>query len=137
MEFSKEITSLPQIFDYLNTFFRQQKADQNIVFALNLAVEEIFTNLVKYNSDSTRPIRIRLKKNGRKISVSISDFTTKPFDITRHKNTVHSLPLEERPPGGLGLRLVKKMTDEVRYNYNKKTREYTITLVKYLGDRNV
>ncbi len=137
MDFKRELKSIPDIFDFLEDFYQKQQIDSDMAFALNLAVEEIFTNFVKYNPQTTRPIRLRIEKNGSKIKVFLSDIVSKPFDIVRHENRVHTLPLNERPVGGLGLRLVKKMVDELDYNYNKVTGEYTITLTKYLGEKDV
>jgi anti-sigma regulatory factor (Ser/Thr protein kinase) len=40
-------------------------------------------------------------------------------------------PIEERPVGGLGLHLLKKVMDDVQYEY--QDRESKITLVKKIG----
>lgn len=137
MDFKRELKSIPDIFDFLESFYQKQQIDSDMAFALNLAAEEIFTNFVKYNPQSTRPIRIRIEKNGSKVKVFLSDIVSKPFDIVQHQSRVHTLLLNERPIGGLGLRLVKKMVDGLDYKYNKLTGEYTITITKYLGEKDV
>jgi len=137
MYFKRDIKSLSAVFGFLNGFYQKHGLKEDISFALNLAVEEIFTNLVKYHQGNPNRIRIELKKEGDKVAAVISDFDVPPFDPTRAQKNVHALPLKERPLGGLGLNLVKKMVDEFKYDYNKQTKECSITLIKYLGENHV
>ena len=54
-----------------------------------------------------------------------------PFDPTKHDSVDIDQPIGERTPGGLGIHLVKKMMDEVIYEY--ADRSCKITLIKRLG----
>jgi len=41
-----------------------------------------------------------------------------PYDPLKKPDPDVTLPAEERPVGGLGIFLVKKIADEVNYNYS-------------------
>ena len=137
MYFKRNIESLSAIFDFLDAFYLKYGLSGDVSFALNLAVEEIFTNLVKYNQGNIGKVRITLKKEEGRAVVVIADFALRPFDVTQVKSNVHSLPLEKRPPGKLGLHLVKNVIDELKYVYNEQKHESAITLIKYLGENHV
>ncbi|HGY56571.1 MAG TPA: ATP-binding protein [Caldithrix abyssi] len=135
--FRRSIQALTEVFNFLETFIRKHQVNTDVSFAVQLAVEEIFTNLVKYHSNNPNRIRIELFYEPETVTVSISDFDVEEFDITEHTATFAGLPLEKRKPGGLGLYLVQKIMDQVEYVYDPQKRECEITLVKYLGETDV
>ena len=116
-KFKKEINSLDTVFQFIQKFISSCKINQTITFKLNLIIEEIFTNLVKYNKKSSNKILIDfcLKKNN--IRVTITDFDVNSFNVTKTKQPDISKSLQERKIGGLGLHLVKKIADKVEYKY--------------------
>ena len=135
--FKREIKSLQAVFTFLNQFFQMHQFNQEFTFALNLAVEEVFTNLVKYNPGNPNRIRIELKKEDNRVVITISDFDVDPFDLTQVQTRVQQLPLAKRPTGGLGLHLVKSVVDQINYDYDKQKRESTITLIKNWREKHV
>ena len=128
--FKREISSLDRIFTFAENFAEREKLDGGIAFSLSLVLEEIFTNMVKYNSRSREDILITLKKRDRKLTVTLTDRDAQPFDITKAKELDVRQPLESRKEGGLGIHLVKKMVDGLMYEHNG--RESKITLIKNL-----
>lgn len=100
--------------------------------ALQFAVEEIFTNMVKYGRGGEKTIAIAMVRDHATVRVVITDRGADPFDITRHPPADVTRPIEERTPGGLGLHLTRRMMDEVRYEYRESDRCTIITLVKRL-----
>ena len=135
--FRRSIQTLTEVVNYLETFLKKHHVNTDVSFAVQLAVEEIFTNLVKYHSNNPNRIRIKLFYEPETVTVRISDFDVEEFDITEYTTTFAGLPLEKRKPGGLGLYLVQKTMDKVKYEYDPKKRECEITLVKYLGETDV
>ena len=129
-KFKREINSLDQVFEFVNNFVRSKRIDESILFSLSLVVEEIFTNMVKYNSQSNEDILISLKKLESRLIVTLTDFDAEPFDITKTKEVDVRQPLENRKVGGLGIHLVKRMVDKLSYEH--KGRESKVTLIKYL-----
>jgi serine/threonine-protein kinase RsbW len=94
-------------------------------------VEELFTNMVKYNPDAIRDIALSFGQNNSTLTVRLTDFDVAPFDVTRAPPVDVTKPLEERAIGGLGLHLVRQMADTIRYEYADG--RSTITFTKALG----
>ncbi len=96
-------------------------------FSINLAIEELFTNIVKYNRNSHGDITIEIEKEGRNLKVNIIDYGGDEFDVTKTQEVDVTRRLEERKVGGLGLHLVKKMVDNLEYQYANGESRITFT----------
>lgn len=88
-----------------------------LVYSLNLALDELVTNVVSYGYDSADAqgcITLDLTvDNGRLTAVLRDD--GRPFNpLDRGPPDVDS-PLEDRRIGGLGVHFVRTLMDEVRY----------------------
>jgi anti-sigma regulatory factor (Ser/Thr protein kinase) len=129
-EFKRELKSIEQIFGFISVFLEKYKLDDSISFTLNLVIEELFTNMIKYNTESTSEILIELDKKEGNMIVTITDYDVEPFDVTRKKEVDVKAHLQDRRVGGLGIHLVKNMVDKIDYEY--KNRESRITLTKRL-----
>lgn len=129
-KFKREIKSLDQISNFITDFISKNLIDDSIGFTVNLVIEELFTNMVKYNPESTSEISISLAKDENELVINLTDFDVEPFDITRTEEVNTRKPLEARKPGGLGIHLVKRLVDKIDYEY--EGRQSKITLVKNL-----
>jgi len=127
--FKRDIDSVAEVFNFLESFISFQGMSEPLAFRIKFAVEEIFTNMVKYNSQNVHDISIALERDGPNAIVRLVDFEEMPFDITR-KEFDPSVPVEERKPGGLGIHLVKNIVDKLDYERvgNKSTTSLTIKL---------
>lgn len=123
--FKRSYASLSPVFAFIGEFFAAEAIDRGRNQTIDLAVEELFTNLVKYNVGSTRDISISLNRDDRRVEVTLTDFDVEPFDITKLKEVQVDRPLAERRPGGLGIHLVKKMVDSLSYSYDNRTSRTT------------
>ncbi len=127
--FRRDIAELEDVFDLVGRFFNTAEVDDAARYPVELAAEEIFTNLLRYNAKGGDAIEIRLRLDGDQLSLSITDFNAPPFDIQRDAPEPGvDQPLEERKPGGLGIFLVKTMMDRVEYRHENGNS--TITLHK-------
>lgn len=129
-KFQRNIDSLKQIFDFASKFINQKELDEDIAFSINLVIEELFTNMVKYHPGNSNDILISIVKDSNKLIISLTDYDVEPFDITDTKDVNPNQSLEDRRIGGLGLYFVMKMMDKVTYEY--KDRQSKITLIKEL-----
>ena len=128
--FRKTIASLEEVFAFLEGEFARHGPDPATAYALTLAVEEFFTNFVKYNPESDRDVTLGVMVEGEALVVRLVAHGVNPFDVTATGPVDVSLSLDERTPGGLGIHLSRHMLDDVRYEYGD--RRSTITLVKRL-----
>lgn len=128
--FRREIGALSDVFELVERFFHDGRINPEMRFPIDLAIEEIFTNLVRHNP-SESPIGLRLSLKNDELKMALTDFDSKPFDITTEAPEVDvNKPLEERKPGGLGVFLVKKIMDKVEYEHQSHSGMSTITLYK-------
>jgi serine/threonine-protein kinase RsbW len=125
--FVKRIDSLEAIFSFIDRFSTKADIDSDTRYVLQLAVEELFTNMVKYSTESDHNILIALSRTAQTVRVSLTDFNVRPFDPTEIKDVDVSLPLEQRKPGGLGLFLTKKLIETIHYQYENGNNVITLT----------
>ncbi|MBI4427648.1 MAG: ATP-binding protein [Ignavibacteriales bacterium] len=128
--FRRSVKSLESVFSFIADFFRTHNVNDDVAFTVKFAVEELFTNLVKYNPSSQSEISLNLEIEGRNIVVRITDTESQPFDPTKSPEPDLQAPLEKRRAGGLGIFLVKRMIDRIEYHHTDKMS--TITLVHSL-----
>lgn len=129
--FERSLESLDDIFNYIEKFFVSRGIDSSLRFAVDLAVDELFTNMVKYNPDAPEDITIELQRVKNGLSVSMTDYQRPSFDITRDAPEVDvDAPAESRNQGGLGIHLVKEMVDSIDYHYEDADGRATITFRK-------
>ena len=127
-EFPRSFVALDEVFEFADSFFADNGVGERPAFALKLAIEEVFTNFVKYNPDSSAKIAIELEQRRDDVVVTLIDPDTAPFDITEYNLADTTSPLEDRDPGGLGIYLVRKMVDDVQFEHSD--RRSTIILIK-------
>jgi len=114
----RDIGALNEIFDFVDSCSSRYNLDTGVQFSLRLALEELFTNIVKYSPSSTNSdIGISLEKKANRLILQVVDFHVAAFDIRNVKDADTNKPLDERTPGGLGLHLVKRMVDSIDYEY--------------------
>ena len=128
-EVARDIAALPEVMQLVDAFFATTAADPTVRFPIELALEEVFMNVVKYNSVGKGRIRIDLGIDAQDVVVSVTDFDAPRFDPVKDAPEVDTAaPLDRRDPGGLGIHLVKKMMDRIEYSHRNRTG--TITLHK-------
>lgn len=131
--FKRSFSELKDIVAVTAEFFEASRIDPSIRTHVDLSIEELFVNMVKYNKETEREILLQFSRAGNGVEVSLTDYDVEPFDPTADAPAVDiDAPLEERTPNGLGLFLVSKMVDSIRYEYCN--RESRITFIKKVED---
>jgi anti-sigma regulatory factor (Ser/Thr protein kinase) len=100
----------------LEEFARQHCLPPAALHAADLALEEHVTNVVAYAYDdgASHEIRIRLALENQCLQIEIED-DGRPYDPLSRPPVDTSVPLEEKPIGGLGIHLIRSFMDEVEY----------------------
>ena len=127
--------SLAQIFDLIDQFVNAEEIADDARHAILLAVDELFTNMVKYHPTNSSDVSIKLSTEGQTLIVQLVDQNVDPFDVTKKPDPDLTGSLEDREPGGLGIFLTKKFIDDVQYQHGDRTS--TIILKKNFGRKNV
>jgi len=111
-----DIQQIPQLAEFIETIAEEIELDQGLAMSLNLALEEAVTNVILYaypeGSDGLVDIEAILSKD--KLRFIISD-SGMEFDPTAAPEADVTLGVEDRPIGGLGIYLVRKIMDTVSY----------------------
>ena len=84
-------------------FFAQEKIDESLRMKVDLSLEELFVNMVTYNTETICEILIEMKPIENGIEVSLTDQDVDCFDPTASGKVDVNAPLSDRTPGGLGL----------------------------------
>ena len=110
------IKQIPQLADFIETIADEMNLDQALAMSLNLALEEAVTNVILYaypeGSDGLVDIEAIMGRNTLRFIISDSG---KAFDPTAAPEADVTLGVEDRPIGGLGIYLVRKIMDVVSY----------------------
>lgn len=124
--FGRRIGALEEVFQFLGAFGEREGFDERLQFALQFVAEELFTNMVKYNTGLGKEIEIRVGRNGTEVELELVDFDVDPWDpATAPEVDIHR-PATERRPGGLGMHLVKSMVDRITYEYRGRVMRVSV-----------
>jgi len=134
--FKRDLDQLGPVFAFLDGFADELGLGMPIVLPVRLAIEELFTNMVRHNSQSKSEITISLDRHGDNVVVILTDHDVEqPFDPTKHREVDTTADLDDRDAGGLGIHLVKHMVDEIHYHYSAIDRRSQITLIKSINSQ--
>lgn len=130
-KFTRSYDSLEKIFEFTERFLAARGVAQSLRFPVHFVMEELFTNMVKYNPGNTNDILLAVDANSEGVTVSITDYDVDAFDVTATRDVDVESSVNERKVGGLGLHLIQKMVDTLEYNHSN--RQSTVTFTKGAG----
>lgn len=82
---------------------------------LSIILDEISSNIIKHSGAHDFEVGVTVEHEPRSVTIVISDDGT-PYDPLGHVDPDTTLSAAERPIGGLGILMVKKMSDSVSYS---------------------
>ena len=129
--FPRSNDALAQILSFTEAFFAREQIDDALRPHVDFAIEELFTNMVKYGASAAR-IRVGMTSIADGVEVAITDYDVERFDVTRAPDADVNLPIEQRTVGGLGLHLVRRVVDSIEYSYSERDRQSRIRFRKTL-----
>lgn len=111
-----DIAELNRVVAFLEGLEEEWQLPFAIITPINLVLEEALTNVIfyAYEKGSTHEIKIDFAYTANQLDIKITD-TGKPFDPTQKEDPDIKLSVEERPIGGLGIFLIRKIMNEVSY----------------------
>lgn len=112
---------------YIEDVTQQVGIDVRESKRLRLAVEEAVANVINYGEATTITLQARVEDD--QLELSIAD-DGKPFDPTAGSSTDLSLPPDQRPPGGMGIILLERMTEGL--SYQRSDGKNVLTLMKMI-----
>jgi serine/threonine-protein kinase RsbW len=120
-----------KLHQHMANFAKQVGLSKKVLFQINFAVDELFTNIVSYGytDGKEHTIHIRVTLDNDILTLCIKD-DGQPFNPETAESPNPKLPPEKRKIGGLGIFLTKKLMDHVSYERRGNTNVFTMT--KYL-----
>ena len=134
MRFTANFEYLDEIRDFVGDIAQSGGFNEKDVYNIQLATDEAASNIIEHSyegvSDGVLEISCGVKKNT--ITIILTDHG-KSFDPSDIPAPNLKADLSERQIGGLGLYLMRKLMNEVRYEADKKNNRNTLTLIKRKG----
>lgn len=119
---SSEVRYLPDVISFVETTCKQARLSEKSLIPIAIVIEEIFTNIVRHAYDEgivgTIEVSCRIHPGARKIEIVFMD-DGKAYNPLEQKDPDITLPVEKRTVGGLGILIVKKWVDDIRYTYKQ------------------
>jgi len=115
----------------LQAFGEKQQVNARVLFGLAVALEECGSNIVNHalQRDARLTFQVKLEHTGNEMVIELRD-SGPEFDPTRVPAREPAEDDDDRPPGGWGIQLVRRYTDEIRYN--RVAGENVLRLIKRL-----
>ncbi len=111
------MADLPAILSFVETACLDASVNPELLFDLQLAVEEACSNVIEHAYRSGRGyLLVRFETANGDVVITLRDHGH-PFDPKQVAAPNLSLPLKKRPVGGLGLHLMRTLMDEVRFDF--------------------
>ena len=123
--FTGTIEDISAAAQWVNTIAADQKFPEQLVFALQICLEELLTNVVRHGgakssgdlSEVPIPplnVEISISTIAQRVSMTVED-NGKPFDIVNAPAHRIDQPLDEVQPGGLGIQLIRNFASSIAY----------------------
>lgn len=126
------VESLALISEFITEATARAGMDEHTAWQVQLAVDEASTNIIQHGySEREGVVELSWRIDGSDFVVALHDFGRRfnPDDVPPPDITS---PLEERQTGGLGIYLMTRLMDSVRYEFDDK-RGNLLTMTKRLG----
>ena len=113
---SNRRTEIARAQDELEKFAAQCAFPERPLHDVQLALEEHLTNIIRYahQDEQEHRIQVRCSWIQPELRIEIED-DGRPFNPLDHPIPNLSLPLDQRPIGGLGIYMIRKSLDHVEY----------------------
>ncbi len=111
-----DLGALGRLMNDATAFLEKEQVDTQAVYRVNLALEELVSNIIKYGFDDRdrHQIEVTVDLTPGEVMVTMEDngHEFNPLNAPRKDTT---LPLDQREIGGLGLELIRKLFGPLTY----------------------
>lgn len=129
--------NLHLVMNNIEEFLIQEGCQEQERDKISISVEELFTNVASYAYHGSEKDNGQIRmdyfcspldgtEKKKKVTIQLSDWGI-PYNPFARKDPDITLPIEERPIGGLGVYMVKEFMDKTEYIYKDGCNITTIT----------
>ena len=114
-----ERENIPEVIDFIDRELDELGCSEKTKAQINIAIDELYGNIASYAyGEENGEVTVIIEGDSTPGAVSISfQDEGKPFNPLESREPDITLPARERTIGGLGIFMVKKSMDDVRYEY--------------------
>lgn len=111
--------NIPRVTDFVNAQLEELNCPIKSLHQIDIAIDELFGNIANYAYNpevGPATVRVEIRRDPLSVVITFIDHGI-PYDPLKARDPDISLSAEERKIGGLGVYMVKKSMDGVRYEY--------------------
>ncbi len=117
MDIEATLENLTKVMEFVDEQLEETGCNMRIQTQIDVSVEELFVNIVNYAyGDKIGDAQVMMDIKDGTAEITFID-TGVPFDPLAKEDPDISLPADERKIGGLGIFMVKKNMDDIKYEY--------------------
>ena len=121
-----DFSNYEALIGFIENFMSKAEIEKGLVLRILTACEEVIVNIIKYAYPSVKgEIEIDVDFTENNLTIIFTDFGN-PFNPLEKEDANVELGIDERRAGGLGIFLVKKIMDDVKYEYTSEKNILTI-----------
>ena len=113
------VENLPKVLAFVDDQLEMAECPMKAKIQIDIAVEEIFVNIAHYAyapGTGDALIRVGISEEPAAVQIDFEDSGI-PYNPLEKADPDVTLNVQEREIGGLGIFMVKKIVDEIRYEY--------------------
>lgn len=113
------LENIEAVTEFVNAELMARGCSEKTQTLIDIAIDEIFSNIAYYAyapENGMITVRVEIADGASSAVVSFIDRGV-PYNPLEREDPDTTLPTEKRKPGGLGIFMVKKSMDAVKYEY--------------------
>ena len=116
LTFKNDEQELSRVAEFMEAVCDELQLDMRAAMKLQLAIEEMVTNVIfyAYPEGTSADITLIAESDGKELTFVLSD-SGKPFDPTAKEDADLDVNPMDREQGGMGILIVKNIMNEVSY----------------------
>ena len=116
ISFANDMQELTHVLQVVNVFLEPRALPSKLVYAVNLILEEILMNIIKYGYDDgeSHEIEVQIEVEQEEIALTVID-DGREFNPLTVPPPDHSKSAMDRLEEGLGLQFVRHMRNAIEY----------------------
>ena len=125
-----KLDNLAQVLQFVDSRLEEEDCPIGLQMKIDVAVEELFVNVASYAyapDSGSVAVRMEVEEDPKTVVITFADHGV-PYDPLAKEDPDVTLSINDREIGGLGIFMVKKSMDDVRYEYRDGMN--ILTLVK-------
>jgi serine/threonine-protein kinase RsbW len=127
-----ELPEIPRLADRIEAFCRDRNIHGRAIYRFNLALDEALTNIISYGfpGEGRHEIEVSVVYDGHSLTANISDDGAAFNPLSQTGPDIFA-SVEDRKVGGLGIHLLRKLTESANYHRADDRNQLTFSVRAY------